>query len=119
MQTEWACSNLQFPPPELILFLLWTRGVTLSTADHESAVCGSIKLHLNPKTNKRQAINYADVTRKNPGWVIQGSEVKTHDLKVRVTILIWLGREKSSTFRTKRPLSAKCDHADNNGSMVI
>lgn len=88
MQTEWACSNLQFPPPELILFLLWTCGVTLSAADHESAVCGTIKLHLNPKTNKRQAIKYADVTRKNPGWVIQGSEVKTHDLKVRVTILI-------------------------------
>ncbi len=71
------------------------------------------------KNKQCQAIKYADVTRKKPRWVIQGSEVKTHDLKVRVTILIWLGREKSSTFRTKRPFSAKCDRADNNGSMVI
>lgn len=74
MQTEWACSKLQFSPQSSYYFYSGQVESLWALPTHESAECGTIKLHLNPKTNKCQAIKYADMTCKNPGGVIQGSE---------------------------------------------
>lgn len=108
----------------LILFLLWTRGVTLSVTD---PWISSMRYNITAfeSKNKQMSGNYIcwhDPLKKAQAgsFRIQRalSQVRTHDLKVRVTVLIGLDRERSISFRTKRLLSTKCDRADINGDLV-